>query len=137
MKPTPRHLLLVTLVGILSTLPHSFASEKSKLPVISATDKKSLAAKIGKEVSVEGVVQSVGKGKNDGIRFLQFSDKAGTGFVAAIFPAAYKKVGPIKDYSGKNVRVTGVLEKYKKQTQIKVLKGSQIKVLAAPAKKKK
>jgi DNA/RNA endonuclease YhcR with UshA esterase domain len=28
--------------------------------------------------------------------------------------------------------VTGVLEKYKKQTQIKVFKASQIKVLAAP-----
>lgn len=97
---------------------------------INSSDKKAIAAKIGKEVSVEGLVQSPGRGDSDGVRFLNLSAKPQTGFVAAIFPPAYKKVGPIKNYDGKNVRITGTLEKYNKQPRIKVSKASEIKVLA-------
>ena len=113
----------------------SLGAEKSqsKPPVINGSDKKALAAHIGKEVSVEGLVLSVGKGDKDGVRFLDLGEKLRTGFVVAIFPSAYKKVGPVKNYQGKNVRVTGKLETYKKQTQIKVFKASQIQVLDTPA----
>jgi len=141
MKIQFRSLLVAASAAALLLAPQStMGADKTKTPVINSSDKKALAAKIGKEVSVEGLVQSTGKGDNDGVRFLNLSAKPQTGFVAAIFPPAYKKVGPIKNFEGKNVRVTGTLEKYKKQTQIKVLKASQIKVLAtpkaAPAKKK-
>ena len=122
-------LAAATLLAAPATL---LAAEKSKPPVINCSDKKALAAKIGKTVSVEGLVQSNSKGPKDGVRLLNLSSKPGTGFVAAVFPVAYKKIGPIKNYEGKNIRVTGTLEKYKKQTQIKVLKASQIKILAAP-----
>ncbi|MFM8364872.1 MAG: hypothetical protein ACKOAS_06935 [Verrucomicrobiota bacterium] len=141
MKLIHRSLLAASLAACLFAPHASFAADKNAPKAINAADKKSLAAKIGKEVSVEGLVVRVAKGPNDGVRLLEFSEKDGTGFVAAIFPVAYKKVGSIQDYKGKNVRVTGTLEKYKKQTQIKVLKASQLKVLAtpsaAPAKKKK
>lgn len=110
------------------------ADKPAKVPVINSSDTKALAGKIGKTVSVEGLVQSAGKGGKDGVRFLNFSSKQGTGFVAAVFPPAYKGIGPVKDFVGKNIRVTGTLEKYKKQTQIKVLKASQVKALALPAK---
>jgi len=143
MKIQIRSLLVaVAATAVLLAPQVSFAAEKSKTkakPPVSS-DTKSLASKVGKEVPVQGLVQSTGKGDKDGVRFLNLSAKPQTGFVAAIFPPAYKKVGPIKNFEGKNVRVTGTLEKYKKQTQIKVLKASQIKVLAtpkaAPAKKK-
>ncbi len=117
-----------------ATSQTSLAAEKSqsKPPVINGSDRKALSANIGKEVSVEGLVQGVGKGDNDGVRFLDLADKPRTGFVVAIFPSAYKKVGPVKNYQGKNIRVTGTLEKYKQQTQIKVFRASQIQVLAAP-----
>lgn len=135
------HSLLAALAAItlLATPEALLAADQAKPPLIHCGDKKKLASKIGKEVSVEGLVQSVGKGAKDRIRMLNFAEKPGTGFVAAIFPSAYKKLEPLKNYAGKNVRVTGVLEKYKKQTQIKVTKGSQIKVLATPkaAQKKK
>lgn len=110
------------------------AEKPAKAPVINSSDAKALAAKIGKTVSVEGLVQSAGKGDKDGVRFLNLSSKQGTGFVAAVFPPAYKGIGPVDAFVGKNIRVTGALEKYKKQTQIKVFKSSQVKVLAAPAK---
>ena len=141
MKMNIRSLMAAAFAAALIAAPQaSFGADKSKPPVINSSDTKSLASKIGKEVSVEGLVQSTGKGDNDRVRFLNFSSKQGTGFVAAVFPPAYKKVGPIGNYENKNVRVTGTLEKYNKQTQIKVFKASQIKVLATPApaaKKKK
>ena len=142
MKPTITSLLAaIAAVAIVIPSQSALAADKSKPSVIHCSDSKKLAAKIGKEVSVEGLVQSVNKGTKDRIRMLNFAEKPGTGFVAAIFPSAYKKVGPLKNYDGKNVRVTGVLEKYKKQTQIKVTNASQIKILATPgatpSKKKK
>jgi DNA/RNA endonuclease YhcR with UshA esterase domain len=137
MKLIPRSLLAATLAACFLAPTGSFAAEKSKPKVVNASDKKSLAAKIGKEVTVEGQVVRVAKGPNDGVRLLEFSEKEGAGFVAAIFPVAYKNVGPIKDYKGKTVRVTGTLEKYRKQTQIKILKASQLKILAAPPTPKK
>lgn len=143
MKILLRSLLAtVSVAALFAASQASLAAEKSKSgpPVINGSDKKSLAANIGREVSVEGLVQSVGKGDNDGVRFLDLGPEPRAGFVVAIFPSAYKKVGPIKNYQGRNIRVTGTLEKYKKQTQIKVFKASQIRVLAspqaAPAKKK-
>jgi len=135
MKLPLRSLLTaVTATALFATSNASFAAEKSKSkpPVINCADSKALAAKIGKEVSVEGLVQSTGKGDDDGVRFLNLSAKPQTGFVAAVFPSAYKKLGPVKKMEGKNIRVTGTLEKYKKQTQIKVTKASQVKVLAMP-----
>lgn len=129
MKPSPRLLLAAALAACFLVPSVSFGADKSKPKIVNASDKKSLASKIGKEVAVEGQVVRVAKGPNDGVRLLEFSDKEGTGFVAAIFPVAYKNVGPIKSYKGKTVRVTGTLEKYRKQTQVKVLKASQLKVL--------
>jgi DNA/RNA endonuclease YhcR with UshA esterase domain len=141
MKMNIRSLMAAAFAAALIAAPQaSFGADKSKPPVINSSDKKSLASKIGKEVSVEGLVQSTGKGDNDRVRFLNLSSQQGTGFVAAVFPAAYKKLGPIGNYENKNVRVTGTLEKYNKQTQIKVFKASQIKALTTPApaaKKKK
>lgn len=127
----------VCIAAFLAASQLAGAAEKpAKVPVINSSDAKALAAKIGKTVSVEGLVQSVGKGDNDGVRFLNLSSKQGTGFVAAVFPPAYKGIGPVKNFVGKNIRVTGTLEKYKKQTQIKVLKASQVKALALPAEQK-
>jgi DNA/RNA endonuclease YhcR with UshA esterase domain len=133
MKLHLRPFIALLAAATLVTTPGALlAADKSKTPVINSSDSKALAAKIGKTVSVEGLVQSTAKGSKDGIRLLNFSSKPGTGFVAAVFPVAYKKVGPIQNYEAKNVRVTGTLEKYKKQTQIKVLKASQIQLLATP-----
>ena len=115
------------------SLSDSYASKKPAIPVLAALDNKALAQKTGKTIAVEGVVTSVGKGSKDGVRFLDFSQSKITGFVAAVFPVAYPKMDALKNYLGKTIRVTGELEKYKKRTQIKILKASQIKVLPTPA----
>jgi hypothetical protein len=109
------------------------ATKKTTLPLISATDAKSLKAYVGREVAVVGTVVGAGRGTNDGLRFLDFSTSESRGFVAAIVPAVYPKLKPLEGYIGQVLRVTGTLETYKKKTQIKVTRISQIKVLPPPA----
>lgn len=97
--------------------------------VLNASDEEALALAIGKNISVQGTVLSVGKGTKDGIRFLDFSSVLDQGFVGVVFPVAYAALGPLESYVGKTVRVTGELQKYRAQTQIKILKPSQIEIL--------
>ncbi len=102
------------------------------LPILSATDSAALKAHLGKEVAVEGTVVAAAPGSQDKMRFLNFSETKNRGFVAAIVPAVYPKLRLLESYSGKAVRVTGTLEAYKKKTQIKVTRISQLKVLPPP-----
>jgi DNA/RNA endonuclease YhcR with UshA esterase domain len=78
---------------------------------------------------VRGKVVSVGKSEADKIRFLDFTTDRQHGFVAAIFPAAYKAIGDLEKYKGQRVEVRGILEAYKAKTQIKVTKASQLTLL--------
>jgi len=139
--PLVRLVSTAVAIAVLALLtgPAHAAPKKLTLPLISATDAKALKAYIGKEVAVEGTVVSAGAGTSDGLRFFDFSAVEKRGFVAAVVPAVYPKLKPLETYIGKTLRVTGTLEAYKKKTQIKVTRISQIKVLATPpagAKKK-
>ncbi len=100
-----------------------------KIPTIDARKKDKLFASVGKEVVVRGNVISVGKSDADKIRFLDFTTDRERGFVAAIFPAAYKAIGDLEKYKGQRVEVRGVLEAYKAKTQIKVTRASQLTIL--------
>jgi DNA/RNA endonuclease YhcR with UshA esterase domain len=97
---------------------------------IDARKTEQLWASIGKEVTVRGKVLSVGKSEADKIRFLDFTTDRQHGFVAAIFPAAYKSIGDLEKYKGQRVEVRGILEAYKAKTQIKVTKASQLTLLS-------
>ncbi len=98
-------------------------------PTIDALKTKKLFASIEKDVVVRGKVLTVGKSDADKIRFLDFTTDSERGFVAAIFPAAYKDIGDLEKYKGQRVEVRGVLEAYKAKTQIKVTKASQLTLL--------
>ena len=100
-------------------------------PTIDALKTKKLFASIGKDVVVRGKVLTVGKSDADKIRFLDFTTDSERGYVAAIFPAAYKDIGDLEKYKGQRVEVRGVLEAYKAKTQIKVTKASQLTLLPA------
>jgi DNA/RNA endonuclease YhcR with UshA esterase domain len=100
-----------------------------KIPTIDARKTDKLFASVGKEVVVRGNVISVGKSDADKIRFLDFTTDRERGFVAAIFPAAYKAIGDLEKYKGQRVEVRGILEVYKSKTQIKVTKASQLTLL--------
>lgn len=104
-------------------------------PVLQAEDTAAMESKVGMEVIVEGMVQKVGKGPNEGITFLNFGDRR-TGFVAVVFRPAYDKFPEGFDkYAQQKVRVRGRLEKYRdQQMQIKLFNPEQIEIIAsAPA----
>jgi DNA/RNA endonuclease YhcR with UshA esterase domain len=100
-----------------------------KIPTLDARKTEKLFTCLGEEVAVRGKVFSVGKSDADKIRFLDFTTDRERGFVAAIFPAAYKAIGDLEKYKGQLVEVRGILEAYKAKTQIKVTKASQLTLL--------
>ena len=100
-----------------------------KIPTIDARKTDKLFASVGQEIVVQGKVISVGKSDADKIRFLDFTTDRERGFVAAIFPAAYKAIGDLEKYKDQRVEVRGILEAYKAKTQIKVTKASQLTIL--------
>jgi len=100
-----------------------------KIPTIDARKTDKLFASVGQEIVVQGKVISVGKSDADKIRFLDFTTDRYRGFVAAIFPTAYKAIGDLEKYKDQRVEVRGILEAYKAKTQIKVTKDSQLTIL--------
>lgn len=116
------------LVPFFLTLALCHNALAGKTPSIDARKTEKLFASIGKEVVVRGKVVSVGKSNADKIRFLDFTTDRQHGFVAAIFPAAYKATGDLEKYKGQRVEVRGILEAYKAKTQIKVTKASQLTI---------
>jgi DNA/RNA endonuclease YhcR with UshA esterase domain len=117
------------LVPVFLALAICHTALAGKTASIDARKTEQLWASIGKEVTVRGKVLSVGKSEADKIRFLDFTADRQHGFVAAIFPAAYKAIGDLEKYKGQRVEVRGVLEAYKAKTQIKVTKASQLTLL--------
>ena len=100
-----------------------------KIPTIDARKTNKLFAHLGQEITVRGKVISVGKSEADKIRFLDFTNDRERGFVAAIFPAAFKAIGDLEKFKGQRVEVRGILEAYKAKTQIKVTKATQLTFL--------
>jgi DNA/RNA endonuclease YhcR with UshA esterase domain len=119
------------LIPVFLTLAVCHTALADKTSSIDARKTEKLFASIGKEVAVRGKVLSVGKSDADKIRFLDFTTDRQHGFVAAIFPAAYKAIGDLEKYKGQRVEVRGILEAYKAKTQIKVTKASQLTLLPA------
>jgi DNA/RNA endonuclease YhcR with UshA esterase domain len=117
------------LVPVFLALAICHTALAGKTPSVDARKTEQLWASIGKEVVVRGKVVSVGKSEADKIRFLDFTTDRQHGFVAAIFPAAYKAIGDLEKYKGQRVEVRGILEAYKAKTQIKVTKASQLTLL--------
>ena len=106
-----------------------FANDASHLKEINAWDDQSLQAQIGRDAAIMGIVVSVGRTSSDKIRFLDLTNNAAKGFVAAVFPVVYPQIGDIEKWIGKKVLITGRLEKYKSKTQIKIFSASQIQIL--------
>ena len=104
----------------------------AEAPVLAAEDTAGMESKVGGEIAVEGIVQNVGKGPNDGITFLNFGDRR-TGFVAVIFRPAYEKFPEGFDkYAQQKVRVRGTLEKFQdRQMQVKIFTPDQLEIVAS------
>jgi DNA/RNA endonuclease YhcR with UshA esterase domain len=137
-------MMVAALVGVQSTraedaetspAPEAPAALAADAPVIQADDLASLEGKVGSDVVIEGVVQSVGTGPNDGITFINFGERRG-GFVAVVFRPSYDKFPDgFEKYAREKVRIHGRLEKYRdRQLQVRLSTPDQIAILeSAPA----
>jgi len=113
-------------------VPATPAEAPAEAPIVAAEDTAAMESQVGSEIVVEGVVQNVGKGSNEGITFLNFGDRR-AGFVAVIFRPAYEKFPEGFDkYAQQKVRVRGTLEKFQdRQLQIKISTPDQLEIVAA------
>jgi len=113
-------------------VPATLAEAPADAPIVAAEDTAAMESQVGSEIVVEGVVQNVGKGSNEGITFLNFGDRR-TGFVAVIFRPAYEKfLEGFDKYAQQKVRVRGTLEKFQdRQLQIKISTPDQLEIVAA------
>jgi len=111
---------------------HTSEGGAADAPIVAAEDTAAMESQVGSEIVVEGVVQNVGKGSNEGITFLNFGDRR-TGFVAVIFRPAYEKfLEGFDKYAQQKVRVRGTLEKFQdRQLQIKISTPDQLEIVAA------
>lgn len=101
------------------------ATVEEKAASIRATNSAELAANIGRQVAVDGLIDSATKGPDDGARFLNFS--AGNAELSArIVPEVYPDLKPLEEYEGKLVKVTGELEASEDKMQINVTNFSQV-----------
>jgi DNA/RNA endonuclease YhcR with UshA esterase domain len=116
-------------------VPEAPAPPAADAPVIQSDDMAALEGKVGSDVVVEGVVQSVGAGPNDGITFINFGERK-AGFVAVVFRPSYDKFPDgFEKYARQKVRIYGRLEKYRdRQLQVRLSTPDQITILeSAPA----
>jgi hypothetical protein len=112
--------------------PAATPDAAAELVVIQAEDTAAMQSKIGSEVVIEGFVNNVGKGPNDGITFINFGDRK-TGFVAVIFRQTYDKFPEgFEKYANQKVRVRGALENFRdRQMQIKISTPDQLEIVAS------
>jgi DNA/RNA endonuclease YhcR with UshA esterase domain len=89
-----------------------------------------LNALTGQEVAVEGPVVRIGSTPNGDLTFLNFTPQRG-GFTAVIHRSNYDSFPDgFGDYDGRQLRVTGRLEKYRDETpQIRVSVPEQLTII--------
>ncbi len=117
---------LVALGCLVSLLPALGEEKKDSIPVAEVDQ---IAAQLGKVATVKGKVIRTGQSKY-GIQFLNFTDGR---FVIVCFPeavATFKGKPPIERYRGQMVEITGFIETYRDQYQVKLRSPDQIRILA-------
>lgn len=109
----------------------TLAQDADKPEVIAATEVDTLKAKAGETLTVRGFIDRTGR-SGSGINFLNFKD---SDFVAVVFGqhvAKFEDGAPHEMFDAKWVEVTGKVEIYKENPQIKIEDQKQIKIVEAP-----
>lgn len=134
MKPSFRPwLALLFLVFWMDRAPLGAADQPGVIPEfprIAASATKVLQTKEGQRITVTGKVSDTGI-SSSGIHFVNFESSKFTLVTFAQEVPLFDKGGPAGLYDGKTIEVTGVIELYKGQPQIKLTSPAMIKVIAA------
>ncbi|MEM7013727.1 MAG: OB-fold nucleic acid binding domain-containing protein, partial [Verrucomicrobiota bacterium] len=119
------------LIWILFALPVLMWAQDDKPEIVAATEVDALKAKTGETLTVRGFIDRTGR-SGSGINFLNFKDST---FVAVVFGqhvAKFEDGAPAEIFDEKWVEITGEIEIYKENPQIKVEDPKQIKIIEAP-----
>ena len=101
------------------------AKEKDRIRV---SDINSLREHLAEDVTVYGRVRRTAKA-GSGHHFLNFHDTELSVICMAADVAKFEKGGPAELFDGKDVEVSGRLEKYRGKLQIRVLRPEQVRVI--------
>ena len=98
-----------------------------EVPLLLAEERERLVAALGKAVTVRGRVVRTGQ-SGGGTSFLNFSERH---FGVVSFPSdrAFFRLDPSTLYKDKLIEITGTIEQYEDQYQIKLSHPDQVKVL--------
>lgn len=119
-------LLTVVVAGLL----FSCFAVAQEAEVVDALDENKLNELLNSEAVVRGVVLDVGKTKDGGITFLNFSHAKKQGFVAVVFRRSYGQFPDgLEQYKGKTVEVSGRITEFRQQPQIVLESAEQLKVV--------
>ena len=123
--PIRRHLSIIVVLGAL-LMPQAIHAAP-----LDATDTNTLRQSVGKQVEVEGTPTKTGLSKSSTVAYLNFGGAhQGVALVFFLKPGtsgAFGSEDDLKQYVGKKIVVSGKLEEYKGDLQIKVDSTNQIK----------
>ena len=122
--------LLVLAILILIQVGQS--QEASRLFTLSETTSDKLLEIEGDTVRVKGFVES-GNTNATGINFLVFKDSSFQCITFARYTRNFKDGLPVDLYAEKWIEVTGKMENYRGNPQIKLTDPKQVKIIKAPA----
>ena len=90
---------------------------------------------VGREVAVFGRVTATGVSESSGHHFLNFDNRDFSVICFASDVGNFTTGKPAELYKGRDVEITGVLERYREKLQIRLRDPAQIKIVAAAAAK--
>ena len=109
------------------------AKEAAPPPRVAANNKVALQKVVGRTATVHGKVKTTSVSKS-GIHFVNFYSSELSIVCFRKNVAKFKNGGPAKEYKGREIEVTGKVERYKNKLQIKLLLPKQVKIVKADAK---
>jgi hypothetical protein len=90
---------------------------------------------VGREVTVYGRVTGTGVSDSSGHHFLNFDNREFSVICLAADLGNFTTGKPAELYKGREIEITGVLERYREKPQIRLRDPAQIKIVAATAAK--
>ncbi|NLF70240.1 MAG: hypothetical protein GX575_14470 [Candidatus Anammoximicrobium sp.] len=110
----------------------SWAASDAPPARVAAHDVQALRTLVGQAVTVSGRVSGTGVSGSSGHQFLNFDNREFSVICFADDLDRFTAGQPAELYKGRDIEITGVLERYRDKLQIRLREPSQIKLAGAP-----
>jgi hypothetical protein len=128
--------LLLVIAGVVGPWAGCSPAASDDLPIrVLAQDVPALRTLAGRSVTVCGRVTGTAVSDSSGHHFLNFDNREFSVICFATDLGNFATGKPAELYKGRDVEITGVLERYREKLQIRLRDPAQIKIVAATAAK--